>query len=157
MDWLESLRKMVPWLQSLPILAKLLVSLIGALFLALLLSLMWMPPPILDPSKNPIVLESYSRMVRLLSKIAVSGHHVSVDGVPVPKKLEGYYKPYAAISIYLKQHPGDIGGAANTVWEHGGVNRTFIDDTQEFETVVSDFVQEFERAKRPSQASKSAE
>ena len=157
MDWLDSLRKTLPWLQSLPVFAKVIVSLIAVLFVALLLSLMWIPPAVPDPSKNPVVLESYSRMVRVLRRIDVSKNRISVDGVLVPKNLEEYYKHYLAISNYLKQHPGDITGAANTVWEHGGMSRTFIDDTQEFETVVSNFLQAFENAKRPPQTPKSTE
>jgi len=96
-------------------------------------------------------------MVRVLRRIDVSKNRISVDGVLVPKNLEEYYKHYLAISNYLKQHPGDITGAANTVWEHGGMSRTFIDDTQEFETVVSNFLQAFENAKRPPQTPKSTE
>jgi len=67
-----------------------------------------------------------------------------VDGIPVAERLSDCYREYLAVAEFVSQHPGDIAGAYEKIWEHGGQGRSFINDTQAFETVVKAFFISYE-------------
>lgn len=101
------------------------------------------------PSEMPPVTQAYERMTRVLSRLDQSFQgEVTVDGIPVEQRLSDYYREYLAIAKFVSEHPGDIVGAYEYIWEHGGQGRTFIDDTQAFETVVSAFFISYEAASK---------
>jgi hypothetical protein len=139
MSWLEELQKIVPWVQTLPIYAKIIISLIMVLIIGLFLTLVWIPPVKTSVENNPLIVESYNRMHRVLNRLDRESGVITVNGKPVPKNLQQYYEPYLNISEYIHQHPGDIKGTNEEVWNNGGLNRSFIDDTQSFEAVTSNF------------------
>jgi hypothetical protein len=69
------------------------------------------------------------------------------NGEPWIPKTRYYFAPYMAIAEYLRDHPGDIEGAYYQIARNGGQSRTFIDDTQKYEAVVSDFFRKYDTAK----------
>ena len=83
-------------------------------------------------------------MQRVLAILDGSGDHITVDGVPIEPRLKDYYKTYLIIEKYVSANPGNIKGAYEKIWEHGGQSRTFINDTEAFEAVVSAFIQEWD-------------
>src|SRR4051812_13903039 len=111
MDWIEAIPK-VTALSSLPLPAKLLISGIAVAINALFLLLVWTPTAARDPQREPTVRESYSRMQRVLGRLAVnSSDQITVDGTAIPRQLAEYYRPYLAIAEYVRTHPGDAQGA----------------------------------------------
>ena len=102
-----------------------------------------------EPAQAPLVIESYERLVSVLSALSQDDHGTFLVGsTAVPDGLKDYYTDYLAIAEFLKANSGDISGAYEFVWQHGGDSRTFINDTDRFETVVSAFFREYDTAKR---------
>jgi hypothetical protein len=147
----DALKKLIPWLSGLPVSFKLIVSLIILLIVVFLLLIIWLPQMKDDktPDKNQEVRDSYNRMERTLSRLTISkkGRKL-VDGEPLDDKLIQYYENYFELSSYLKEHPNDIKGAYEKVWELGGGSRVFISETNNFESVVSAFFHTYEDAKK---------
>lgn len=139
MSWIEEMQKIVPFAQTLPVIAKVLISLIIVLAIGLLLLLIWTPPSKKDVTNNPLIVEAYTRMKRVLERLESKNGTITVDGSPIANNLQKYYEPYIAIALYLRNNPGNIKGANEEVWNNGGLNRSYIDDTQAFEAVVSNF------------------
>lgn len=148
MSWLEELQKILPWAQTLPVFAKIIVSFIMVLIVGLFLILVWTPPVKTNVENNPLVVESYNRMQRVLNRLDRKGDVIIVDGKPVSKNLQQYYEPYLNISRYIRQNPGDIKGTNEEVWNYGGLNRSYIDKTQSFEAVTSHFAITYDEAIR---------
>lgn len=148
MDWLESLQKLVPWLAGLSTGPKIVVSTIAVAMTTLFLMLIWSPRIDSAPDQDPAVREAYSRMQRVLARITQGPDgRILVDGNPVQKRLEEYYRPFLSIANYVRAHPGDYKGAYEEIWNTGGESRTFINDTQAFEAVVSGYFKRYENAK----------
>jgi len=148
MDWIETLQKLVPWVSGLPIVPKIAISGIVFIIAALLLLMIWTPRPTIAPAEDPSVVEAFERMKRVLLPLKqLDDGKIMVGDEQVSKKLEQYYLDYVAIANYIRDHPEDIEGTYEVIWEHGGANRAFINDTNAFETVVSAFFETYERAK----------
>jgi hypothetical protein len=141
---LESIQKLAPWLSTLPPVPKIAMTVVVLLICFVLLYVVWVPPPTKNPANETSVKDAYARMQRVLSRLDSSGDHVTVDGDPVAPRLQDYYKPYLAISKYVSANPGNIRGAYDKVWEHGGEGRVFTSDTEAFEAVVSRFIREWD-------------
>jgi hypothetical protein len=105
----------------------------------------WTPPR--PPASAPRVIEAYRRMSALLASLEHYNSNTTPAGEPWTPKLMVYFKPYFEIASYLREHPGDIDGAYEVIWQNGGPSRTFIDDTQDYEAVVIGFFQEYKEAK----------
>ncbi|WP_396604583.1 hypothetical protein ACFLEY_07280 [Bradyrhizobium sp. YCK136] len=137
----ENIQKLVPWMSDLPLIPKIGTTLIVVLVTCILLYLVWVPLPTPTPADSAAVKDAYSRMVRVLSRVGGTGDAITVDGKPVGPAMAQYYHDYFRIGQYTTAHPGDIKGAYDIVW--GGINRTFTNDTQTFEAVVSQFMIEW--------------
>jgi hypothetical protein len=151
----ETLQKLMPWVTGLPTGPKVLVSIIAVVLTALFLVLIWTPERATDttkdPARNPRVIQAYTRMERVLSPLAIrQDGTVVVHGDPVSNRLQQYYIPYARIAMYIRGHPNDIKGAYEEVWNNGGESRIFIDDTQTYEAVVSNFFRTYQEAENES-------
>lgn len=98
------------------------------------------PAQVAAPEKRAVVMRAYDRLTRVLGRLSrPTPHQLTVDGTPVEERLRHYYRDYVAIAEYVAEHPEDIVGTYEAIWEHGGESRTFISDTQVFENVVSAF------------------
>ncbi|MEA2889035.1 MAG: hypothetical protein QOD11_3395 [Bradyrhizobium sp.] len=137
---LESIQKLVPWMSDLPTLPKVGMTIIIVLVGCIVLYLVWVPLPSKSPADETRVKDAYARMQRVLSRIGGSSDHITVDGQEVGAVTAPYYRSYWTISQYVSAHPGDIKGAYDNIWENGGQNRSFINDTETFEAVVSGFM-----------------
>lgn len=85
-------------------------------------------------------VHAFERMKRVLSRLSLNEDGaIFVDGVLLSENLKEYYIHYASIAQYLKLHPDDMKGTYEKIWDHGGSGRTFINDTESFENVVSHF------------------
>jgi hypothetical protein len=62
---------------------------------------------------------------------------ISVDGQTVECRLVPLYTDYLDIEDYVSAHPGDVKGAYEEIWTHGGESRSFTDDTGDSESAVS--------------------
>jgi len=141
---IESIQNLVPWLAGLPILPKSVISIIIVLVVLFFLMLIWTPRLELTPSKTASVIEAYSRMRRVLSKLEQdSSGTITFDGKQIPERIEDYFIHYIAIGKYLRNNPNDIDGAYEIVWEHGGQGRISTNSTQALESVVSAFFTEY--------------
>jgi hypothetical protein len=148
MDFIKSLQESIPWVQGLPLVPKIIISLIVVAIASLFLLLVWFPAPSRAAAKDPSVLQAYSRMTRVLARLTTNANgEILVDGKLISPTLTEDYAPHAAIAKYIRDHPGDVEGAAEEIWNHGGQSRVFINDTQAFEAVVSAFIKDYETAK----------
>ena len=120
---------------------------IGAILLISLISFLVWNFSHSKSSENELpqnVTKSYVRMLTSLSEIQLDERgDIYVNKELIPEKLKGYYTDYAAIAKYVKNNPNNITGAYEFIWNHGGQGRTFINDTDRFETVVSAFFHEY--------------
>jgi hypothetical protein len=152
---IDTLKKLLPWLSELPIPTKVVVSLIILLLAIFLLLVIWLPAAKGNESnadKNEEVINSYERMQRVLSRLTISKRGLRlVDGEPIDDKLIEYYEDYFNLQSYIKEHPKDIKGAYEKIWELGGESRTFINHTNAFEAVVSSFFRTYEEAKKKTE------
>ena len=145
---LESIQKLAPWASGLPLFPKIAITIVVLLLGFTFLYLVWVPARQVAIYNQPEVKQAYERMSRVLSRLArLPDGTVTVDGNPVEDRLSEYYIHYISLSEYLKEHPGNIEGAYEAVWEHGGGSRVFTNDTEAFETVVAGFFHEWEMAR----------
>ncbi|MCM2284173.1 MAG: hypothetical protein NDI81_05300 [Desulfobacula sp.] len=141
---LESIQKLLPWVTGLPIAPKIAVTIIWLLLSFVFLYMVWVPVAKVAIDQRPAVRQAYDRMERVLSQIKLQPDgQIVVNGNAVEHRLAGYYRDYIAIAEFVSKHPGDIKGAYEEIWAHGGAGRVFIDDTQAFEAVVSGFFQQY--------------
>jgi hypothetical protein len=145
---LESIQKLASWISNLPPVPKITMTVVVVLTCFVLLYVVWVPPPTKNPANETSVKDAYARMQRVLARLDGSGDHITVDGVPIEPRLNHYYKTYLIIATYVSANPGNIKGAYEKIWEHGGQSRTFIDDTGAFEAVVSAFIREWDEVAR---------
>ena len=144
----EKLKELLPWLADLQTIPKIIVSIIGVLILFFFLTIIWSPSKKQKPNEAETVVKAYNRMLKVLNKLTQDAKgQIYVDNLPIDMKLADYYSNYLAIADYIKDNPNNIEGAYEKIWEYGGQGRTFINDTQIFETVVSAFFIEYERNK----------
>jgi hypothetical protein len=149
---LESIQKLAPWVSGLPTVPKLAVTAIWLLLSFLFLYLVWVPTR-KDVEKSAEVQQAYDRMVRVLRRITrLPNGQTLVDGRPIDAREEGYYAKYAAIADYVAQHPRDIKGTYEEVWDQGGSGRVYTDDTEAFEAVVKEFFKQYQRATEAPQS-----
>lgn len=142
---LESIQKLLPWVTGLPTAPKIAVTAIWLLLSFVFLYTVWVPVAKIVADQRPAVRQAYERMERVLSRLKREPDgQILVDGNPIERKLADYYYPnYIAIAEFLSKHPGDIKGAYEEIWAHGGAGRVYTSDTQAFEAVVSGFFQEY--------------
>ncbi len=149
---LEAIQKLAPWVSSLPVAPKVALTIAWFLLTFVFFYLVWVPSKKAEIYERPEVKAAYDRMARVLKRITVDGAgKVLVDGQRV-EHADEYYSRYARIGSYVASHPGDIPGAYEVVWENGGLNRSFTNNTQEFEAVVSGFAIAYYEASRPRSA-----
>ncbi len=151
----DTLQKLVPWVTGLPTGPKVLVSVIAIALTALFLVLVWTPETAgeatKDPAQSPRVIQAYTRLERVLAPLGLrQDGTVVVEGDPVSQRLQEYNLPFARIAMYVRGHPNDIEGAYEEVWNNGGEGRSFIDDTQTYEAVVSNFFRTYQEAENQS-------
>jgi hypothetical protein len=104
-----------------------------------------------SPAESPRVKVAYGRMTRVLNELTVAPNGtILVSGTPVQRRLFKYYRPYTNIEQYVRANPNNIKGVYEVIWDNGGGSRTFIDDTQKFETVVSAFFEAYSAADEES-------
>jgi hypothetical protein len=145
---LESVQKLIPWISNLPPIPKITMTIVVVLICFVLLYVVWVPPPSKNPADETRVRDAYARMQRVISRLDGSSDHITVDGIPIEPRLNDYYKSYLAIAKYISANPGNIKGAFDKIWEHGGPVRVIISDTEAFEAVVVGFFREWEDAAR---------
>jgi len=139
---LESLQKLIPWVTALPIAPKIAITTTWLLLSFVFLYMVWVPAT--RRSEPQAVREAYDRMDRALRQLKrLPDGQILVDGSPVDPRLAEYYTHYLLIAEYISHHPGDMKGAYEEIWLHGGASRTSTDDTQAFEAVVSEFFQQY--------------
>lgn len=131
---LDALKEIASWGGQLALLPKLALSflIINLCFFALVL--LWYSPSKKMPWENQVVISAYERMARVLDDLP--------QGVPSPRGR--YYEPYLVIADFIDKNPGDVKGAYEVIWENGGRSRTFINETNRFETVVSGFFRAYQ-------------
>jgi hypothetical protein len=147
-DLLETIQKLVPWVADLPTAPKVAVTAIWLLLSFVFMYAVWVPVGKVRPEQTPAVREAYERMERVLSRLRRQPDgQVLVDGKTVdPRLADAYYLHYLAIAEYVSIHRGDLKGAYEEIWSHGGAGRVFTNDTQAFEAVVSGFFEEYSSA-----------
>lgn len=145
---LESIQKMLPWITGLPTAPKIAVTAIWLLLSFVLLYMVWVPVAKIAADQRPAVRQAYERMERVLSRIKRQPNgQILVDGNLIERELADHYYPhYMAIADFISKHPGDIKGAYEEIWAHGGAGRVYTSDTQAFEAVVSGFFREYTAA-----------
>jgi hypothetical protein len=108
--------------------------------------------PSAPASSMPAVIRAYDRMRRVLARLSRSpgaaGGDIAVDGIPLEENLISSYKEYLAVAEFVAEHPGDVAGAYESVWEHGGESRPYITEAQPFETVIGAFFRAYETASK---------
>jgi hypothetical protein len=141
MPTLDTIRDTGSWAQGLPIIPKLMISLLILLVCAFTLLLLWTPAQKAVPANSVEVRAAYGRMARVLSELSVAPEGaILLNGSRVDERLLIYYKPFANIEEYIKKNPNNIEGAYETVWDNGGFDgRVAVDDTEKFETLVRVF------------------
>jgi len=145
---LEAIQKLVPWVTGLPIAPKVAVTAIWLLLSFVFLYMVWVPVAKVPVDQRPAVRQAYERMERVLSRLKRQPDgQTLVDGNPIERQLADHYYPhYVAIADFVSKHPGDIKGAYEEIWAHGGAGRVYTSDTQAFEAVVSGFFKDYTAA-----------
>jgi hypothetical protein len=142
---LESIQKLAPWMSGLPLIPKIAMTIILLLACFVVLYIVWSPPKRPSPENDPGVKEAYERMVRVLARIqSLPNGEVLVDG---RKVASGNYASYLPIAKYVLENPENIKGAHEVIWQNGGESRSYTNETQGFEAVVSNFFMEWEHAR----------
>jgi hypothetical protein len=148
----DKIASIIEWLQNLPNIPKGIISVVVVLIAAFVAVFLWSKPRPREAAKNPSVVESYDRVVRILTRLSIAADgRILVDSSPVlVPKLQHYYAPYIKIREYIDQHPGDIKGVYEAIWDNGRQGRVFIDETSTFESAVSSFFLEYDEAAKAS-------
>ena len=151
MSTLDTVRDVGSWAQALPTAPKVIISAVVVLLCGFILIILWTAPDESAPENQPKVKAAYERMERILSRLAIAPDGSLLnDGAQVEPTRKAYYTHYLNIASYLKANPGNVAGAYEMIWDNGGESRSFIDDTQSFESVVSAFFREYAEAKDKS-------